>query len=90
MTVDVEKYRCHLQTLDLTQDRKDELIHIVYRIVESFVDRAFGIHPVQLSLGSSPQKLAESPACRAILDANSINLETKRSAAPTTEGEEIP
>lgn len=90
MTVDVEKYRVHLQSLDLTQDRKDELIHIVYRIVESFVDRAFGIHPVQLGFGSASQKLAESSACRAILDANSINLETKGSAEATTEGEEIP
>jgi hypothetical protein len=61
MTVDVEKYRCHVQSIDLPQDRKDELIHIVYSIMESFVDRAFGIHPVQLSLGSAHQKLAESP-----------------------------
>jgi hypothetical protein len=90
MFVDVEKYRHHVQSLDLTQDRKDELIHIVYRIVESFVDRAFGIHPVQLSLGSAPQKLAESSAYRAIIDANSFNLETKGSAATTTEEEEIP
>ena len=90
MFVDVEKYRHHVQSLDLTQDRKDELIHIVYRIVESFVDRAFGIHPVQLSLGSAPQKLAESSAYRAIIDAKSFKLETKVSAATTTEEEEIP
>ena len=90
MPIDVEKYRCHVQSIDLPQDRKDQHIHLVYSIMESFVDRAFGIHPVQLRLGSAPQKLAESPACRAILDANSINLETKGSAVTTTEEGEIP
>lgn len=90
MTVDVEKYRCHLQTLDLTQDRKDELIHIVYRIVESFRDRAFGEHPVQQSVGSISQKLAETRARRVMIGGNSIKSETDKSVVTTTEEEEIP
>lgn len=88
MLVDVEKYRCHVQSIDLPQDRKDELIHTIYTILQSFVDRAFGVHPVQLSLGSPPQNMPESAAHHAIMDANSINHEAEESApAPAEEGE---
>lgn len=90
MPLDVEKYRCHVHSIDLPQDRKDELIQIVYSILESFADAAFGVHPVQLSLGSTPQKFSESSVLCAIVDGNSNNRETKKSVAMTTEEEEIP
>jgi hypothetical protein len=90
MFVDVEKYRHHIQSIHLPQDRKDEIIHIIYNILQSFRDRAFGEHPVQQSVDSASQKLAETRARRVMIGGNSINLETKGSAAATTEGEEIP
>ena len=90
MTVDVEKYRCHLQTLDLTQDRKDELIHIVFAIMQSFVDKAFGVHPVQLSLSKPDQKSPPIPTRRAIVDANSNTEKTQATAPKRAEEGEIP
>ncbi len=90
MPLDVEKYRCHVQSINLPQERKDELIQIVYSILESFADAAFGVHPVQLSLGSASQKISESSVLCAMLDGNSNNRETTESAASATEEEEIP
>ena len=90
MFIDVEKYRHHVQSIDLPQDRKDELIHTIYAILQSFVDRAFGMHPVQLSLGSAPQKLPELGARCAIVDANSINRNAEESAPALAEEGEIP
>ena len=47
MQPDIEKYRKYVDKFDLTEDQKVELIHTVWRIMESFVDRAFGIDSVQ-------------------------------------------
>ena len=38
--------------LDMADEDKDELIRIVDGIVSSFVDQAFGLHPVQHSLSA--------------------------------------
>ena len=81
MLVDVEKYRRHVQSIDLPQDRKDELIHIVFAIMQSFVDKAFGVHPVQLGLPKPDQKSPQIPARRAIMDANS-NTDKTTATAP--------
>ena len=47
MTPDLEKYRRYVDRFDLTEAQKAELIHTVWSIMESFVDRAFGIDSVQ-------------------------------------------
>ena len=49
MPPDLEKYRKHVERFDLSEEQKVELIHTVWTIMESFVDRAFGIDPVQQS-----------------------------------------
>lgn len=43
MSPDYEKYRPYVAHFDLSDAEKDELIHSVWLIMESFVDRAFGI-----------------------------------------------
>lgn len=48
MQPDLEKYRPYVDRYDLTEEQKVELIHTVWTIMESFVDSAFGTHPVQL------------------------------------------
>jgi hypothetical protein len=45
--VDLDKYRKHIAHFDLPEDKKSELLRIVWRIMQSFVDRAFGDDPVQ-------------------------------------------
>lgn len=47
MTPDLQKYRPLVEEFDLTDAEKDELIHTVWQIMESFVDRAFGVDPTQ-------------------------------------------
>lgn len=61
MPIDIEKYLHHLDGFDLTDAQKAELIHSVSEIMESFVDQAFGAHPVQQSM-----------AARAAADSNGL------------------
>ena len=44
---DIERYRRHVERLNGTQSQKDDAIRIIWRIVNDFVDRAWGVHPVQ-------------------------------------------
>lgn len=49
--IDLEKYRKHVAHFDLPEEKKTELLRIVWKIMQSFVDRAFGDDPVQLARG---------------------------------------
>ena len=44
---DIERYRSYVDRINATQAEKDEVIRIVWRIMEDFADRSFGVHPVQ-------------------------------------------
>ena len=50
MPLDIEKYKRHLSSTGWSEARKDEFVRTVATIMESFVDSAFGIHPVQLAV----------------------------------------
>ena len=50
MPLDIEKYKRHLSSTEWSETQKDEFVRIVASIMESFVDSAFGIHPVQLAV----------------------------------------
>jgi hypothetical protein len=52
MPCDVQKYLPYLEGADLDEARKAEFIHSVWAIMESFADRAFGLHPVQQAVAS--------------------------------------
>jgi len=47
MLVHTPDYYELLEGYDLHQTKKDDLIHILVRWAESFIDRAFGVDPVQ-------------------------------------------
>lgn len=47
MTLNINKYRKYVDDFDLPEDKKVELLQTVWSIMESFVDKAFGLHPVQ-------------------------------------------
>lgn len=49
-TQDMEQYRQCVDSIDVPDDLKDDVIRIVFNIVCSFVDQAFGTHSAQLSL----------------------------------------
>ncbi|MEZ5919418.1 MAG: hypothetical protein R3D66_05815 [Alphaproteobacteria bacterium] len=63
MSLDIEKYKRHLVSTGWSEDKKDEFVRTVITIMESFVDRAFGIHPVQLAVEEKKQdSMQESSA----------------------------
>ncbi len=47
MKPDIEKYLAMIDDWDMTREQKIQYIHDLWYIMESFVDRAFGKHPVQ-------------------------------------------
>lgn len=47
MKPDIDKYLPMLDGMDLSREQKVQLIHDLWNIMQSFVDRAFGIHPLQ-------------------------------------------
>ena len=61
MPPDIEKYRKHVDRFDLSEDQKVELIHTVWRFMESFADRAFGLDSVHLISDCRSVKVARSP-----------------------------
>lgn len=52
MPLDINKYRHFLDDTSFSEERKSQFIQDVWTILESFVDDAFGIHPLQLRNGS--------------------------------------
>jgi len=70
MQLDIERYRPFVDHFDMPDEQKVELIHIVSRIMQSFVERAFGKSPEQALLGIDFHD-ASDPA-RAELDSGTI------------------
>lgn len=44
---DLDRYRAYVAHLDMPEAAKDDVMLAVYRMMQSFVDRAFGDDPVQ-------------------------------------------
>jgi hypothetical protein len=62
MLLDIKKYMHHVDQLDLSQAQKEELMHTVWRLMESSVDQTFGLHPVQQCCKSGVNNSLQSPA----------------------------
>lgn len=45
--VNIRKYWHHVECFELTDQQKEELLRTVWRIMESFADVSFGLHPAQ-------------------------------------------
>jgi hypothetical protein len=53
---DWARYRRLIKDIDMSDEQKDEVILIVRNIMKVFVDQAFGLDPVQLSLSSQAKR----------------------------------
>ncbi|HEV2818265.1 MAG TPA: hypothetical protein VGW40_13715 [Allosphingosinicella sp.] len=62
---DWARYRGLIKNIDMSDDQKDEVILIVRNIMKVFVDQAFGLDPVQLSLASQAKLLSQRGGCSA-------------------------
>lgn len=49
---ELKELRKEIASLDIPEERQDELIRLIDSIVISWIDQAFGLHPVQLSLSA--------------------------------------
>ena len=56
MPMNIEKYRKHLASFNLSKDREDEIIRYIYNIMDEFVSIAFSKHPVQQAIQEKEQK----------------------------------
>lgn len=54
MKPDIEKYLGMLEDWDTPREQKIQFINDLWFIMENFVDRAFGIHPVQQVMQKNP------------------------------------
>lgn len=78
MQPDIEKYRRYLDQFDIDEDKKIGLIHTMWNMMESFVDRAFGDDPVQHSAQSN--NTVDSRWATRVLESTLGNQGEKRNA----------
>lgn len=85
MKLDIQKYTRFVEDFDLSGKQKRELIQAVWQIMESFVDRGWGIHPLQQGSGKAIDKdCLGRPSSIESQDSNSKTLIGK-SVSPTLE-----
>ena len=61
MQCDASRYASFVDSFDITPERKVELIRIVWTMMQSFVDRAFGDAPEQNILGKTREPITACP-----------------------------
>ncbi len=81
MPLDIQKYLHRVEKYDLSDERKRELIQTVWKTMESFVDRAWGIHPLQQGSGKGSDRDCQG-AIRAIESKGSNQKTFKDPAIP--------
>ncbi len=85
MPLDISKYTRFVEGFDLSGKQKRELIQAVWQIMESFVDRGWGIHPLQQGSGKAIDKdCLGRPSSIESQDSNSKTFIGK-SVSPTLE-----
>ncbi|MBI1265692.1 MAG: hypothetical protein GC187_13295 [Alphaproteobacteria bacterium] len=83
---DLERYRAIVASVDVPEARKDEMIAIVFAMMQHFTDMAFGINDVQLVTDARRRFQASADQVRRVsLPGNELNAlegETSDSAQP--------
>lgn len=81
MPFDPDRYHTHLDAFELTEAQSLDLIRTVHSIMESFVDTAFGVHPVQTCLALQKQTISKSPSEIVSLSHENIKEEFQTAAS---------
>lgn len=63
MSLDITKYLHHFDGYEMTEEQKVDYLRSIERILQSFVDEAWGIEPSQIVLGT---KRENGPAPRGL------------------------
>jgi hypothetical protein len=80
---ELARYRRHVEHFDLPEAKKDELLRAVWRMMKSFVDRAFGDDPVQHCLPHVDDRKETS-------EADSLSMVESGLPSTTTEQDDLP
>lgn len=76
----LDKYRKHLAPFDLSEAREEQIIHMIYNAMDSFVSRAFEDDPTQICIEGQVVKNALPDS--AVLDSAS-HVGTTRNLSET-------
>lgn len=79
---DLERYRDHAVALGLADAQMDDAIHSIYRIMQSFVDAAFGDHPVQQCLPQTTENPSGTQQEHAKISPDPNTQDSETDAAP--------
>ncbi|MEZ5492361.1 MAG: hypothetical protein R3F50_18920 [Gammaproteobacteria bacterium] len=60
---DIEKYREHVQSFDLSPEEEAELLKNLWLIMAAFVDLGFGVDSIQFLSASEKGQGLNSPSC---------------------------
>ena len=71
MKLDVERYRSYVDGLDISEEKKIELIRSVWLFLQNSLDRAVGDDPVQICLELQANKDGQDSAN--MIDFNKFN-----------------
>ncbi|MGH1376081.1 MAG: hypothetical protein ACRBCK_07010 [Alphaproteobacteria bacterium] len=61
MNLEFEKYMPQLNGINATHAQKENILRAVWCLMESHVDQAFGVHPLQHAQKAARKSLAEIP-----------------------------
>jgi uncharacterized protein (UPF0335 family) len=76
MQPDIEKYRQYIDKFDLSESEKIELIQTLWKIMESFVDRAFDVDSTSVAISARNSRHAlQSPS---MLELKANHIEHKK------------
>ena len=81
----IEKYTEYLDGRNLTTEQKEEIVKMVSRFLESYIDRALEQHEMEQSCGKSDENNLQSPAQSLGLNTQSIKAEFNINASKKSE-----
>jgi hypothetical protein len=74
--LDPQAYRKYVSVQGLTDREKDELVDVLMSIVQSFVDRAFGVDPTQEALSAATERQSSQDDADIETGARALRMDT--------------
>ncbi len=89
MTLDIEEYMKDLDEFNWSDEKKEEIIRSIWLMMESIVDQAFGIHPIQLARKKSGNNDLQSPAKQIKSITSPLNNSFSNNSVSQTDNAEV-
>ena len=59
MILNIDKYMSYTDCIPSSTEQREEMIRVIWAFIESQVDQAFGLHPVQQACGKKQKTLTK-------------------------------